>query len=337
MSNQRRIGLLSPFFLPIAAYEKPANDLNIGLVIVTPNRIDWKRQKVQGLLWTGEAWIEDSVVLPRAHYNRFYGPKPKVVDRLEGLLGKNKVFNHITRFNKWSIHQLLAESKLKAYLPATELYTPKQLKAYVERFKQVIVKPVSGQLGTQIYLVREEAGIYYLHCGTTSPVAVFSSLRDLLVKLESFAHNDFLVQQYVTFASVQGRIFDIRFLIQKGGAGNWHVSGRLSRVALSYSYITNVSQAIVETDEILLQAFPGRHLLPTLTELSLEAARIVEASLGSLGEISVDLCLDDQERVWIIELNAKPMKSIFAHLGKGELMQEIYKQPLLYALHLAAS
>ena len=77
MSNQRRIGLLSPFFLPIAAYEKPANDLNIGLVIVTPNRIDWKRQKVQGLLWTGEAWIEDSVVLPRPTTTASMDPNPR--------------------------------------------------------------------------------------------------------------------------------------------------------------------------------------------------------------------------------------------------------------------
>ena len=336
MSNKPKIGLLSPFHIPITAYEGPANDLDVDLVIVTPTRIDWKDREVRGLVWAGKAWNEETVALPPVLYNRYYGPKPKVVDRLEIILGQNKVFNHITRFDKWGIHQLLAESTLKTHLPATCLYTPKRLGMYLERFKQVILKPVSGQLGTQIYLVMENRGGVQLHRGTKSPIAVFYSQEDLLEELESLVDENFLVQQYIPFASVDDRIFDIRFLLQKNGAGLWCVSGKLSRVALRYSYITNLSHSIVRPEETLSQAYPNLDLLPTLTELSLEGARIVEASVGSLGELSVDFCLDHDGHIWIIELNAKPMKSMFGRLGDARLMQEIYQQPLLYALHVAS-
>ncbi len=335
MMTKMQLGLLSPFYKPISGYEGAASELEVDLVIVTPGRIDWKKQVVQGLLYDGQAWIEKTVSLPPALYNRYYGPKPKVVSRLETIIGKNKIFNHITRFDKWGIYQLLSKSALGPHLPATALYTRQELLHYLGRFKRVILKPVSGQLGEKVYLVAEEGGTFYLHHGTKSPLTHFFSTEDLLAGLENRANETFIVQQYIPLASVRGRVFDLRCLVQKGASGCWRVSGMLSRVALSYSYITNVSQAIVPPERTLNEAFPGNSFLTQLTEISLTAARVAEASLGSLGEVSVDFGLDHGGNVWIIELNAKPMKSIFRVLDSSDILDDIYLQPLLYARYLA--
>lgn len=335
MTKKMQIGLLSPFFKPISGYEEAADDLDIDLVIVTARRIDWKNKEVYGLVYNGEAWVEETVSLPPALYNRYYGSKPKVVARLETVIGKNKVFNHITRFDKWGIHTLLAKSPLKAHLPATALYTSQHLLNYLERFQRVILKPVAGQLGTKIYLVVQEGGVFYLHHGTKSPVIHFLSREDLLAHVEGLINKDFIIQQYIALATIQGRVFDLRCLVQKDASGSWAVTGILSRIALQYSYITNLSQTIVPPEHSLRQAFPNNDFLPQLTELSIQAGRVVEASLGSLGELSVDFGLDQQGNVWIIELNAKPMKSIFGALGNSELIRAIYLQPLLYAHYLA--
>lgn len=337
MTKKIQIGFLSPFFQPISGYEEAADYLNVDLVIVTPRRIDWRSQAVHGLIYNGQAWTEETVSLPRSLYNRYYGPKPKVVDRLETIIGQNKVFNHITRFDKLLIHQLLTKSALKAHLPATALYAPQQLLHYIRLFRRVILKPIAGQLGTRIYLVTEEGGIYYLHYGAKSPVIHFSSAENLIAHLGDLIDKDFIMQQYIPLASVQGRVFDLRFLVQKSASGSWAISGMLSRVALHYSYITNLSQAIVPPEDYLRQAFPKSDFLPQLTELSITAARAAEASLGSLGELSVDFGLDPEGNVWIIELNAKPMKAIFGALDRPELMKAIYLQPLLYARHLASA
>ena len=336
MPSKPRIGLLSPFFKPISAYEQPAWDLNLELVVVTPSRIDWKTHQVRGLVWNGQAWIDETVPFPQALYNRYYGSKPKVVSRLENIIGRNRVFNHITRFDKWVLHQILAKSDLKKLLPSTDVFTAKGLINYMERFGQVIVKPDAGQLGTRIYLVVKD-GDFHLHYGTKSPIASFSSKEDLLSRLEPMVNKGFLLQRYIPLASVDGRAFDLRFLVQKNRKGVWQVSGMLSRLALRYSYITNVSQAIVRVEETLTKAFPQKHLVPQLQELSIKGAQIAEESLGSLGELSVDFGLDQDGRIWIIELNAKPMKSIFQALDDTQLMQEIYRQPLCYALHLATT
>ncbi|NMB19264.1 MAG: hypothetical protein GX979_00220 [Firmicutes bacterium] len=336
MSPKTQIGLLSPFFKPIPGYEEAAQDLNVDLVIVTPRRIDWMNHKVHGLVYNGQRWEEEDVPLPPSLYNRYYGPKPKVVSRLETILGKNKVFNHVTRFDKWWIHQLLAGTSLKTYLPKTSLYTPQRLLDYLSRFKQVILKSAHGQLGTRVYLVVADGEYLHLHQGTLSPVISFRSTDELLEHLEPALSPDFLLQQYIPLASIDGRAFDLRLLLQKGQTGTWEIPGVLSRLAMRHAYVTNICQAILFGEDALRSAFPGRNIMPELVDVSIRVAHIVEGSLGSLGELSVDFGLDFEGKVWIIELNAKPMKHMFADLGDMHLTRTIYCQPLLYALYLAS-
>lgn len=337
MSSKEQIGLLSPFFQPIPAYEEPAQELNVDLVIVTPKRIDWKTYQVRGLVYTGETWDVCDVPLPLSLYNRYYGPKPRIVNRIETIIGKNKIFNHVTRFDKWMIHQFLERTALKAHLPKTSLYTPQRLLDYLQRFKRVILKSTHGQLGARIFLLVVDAKTVHLHQGTLSPVASFESEQELLDHLEPRIGPDFLVQQFIPLASIDGRIFDVRLLLQKNHQSEWEVSGALSRLALRHSYVTNACHSILFGEEALRMAFPQRDRIHELRKISIKAASIVEGALGSLGELSVDFGLDPAGNVWIIELNAKPMKHMFADLGDPDLTGKIYRQPLVYARHLARS
>lgn len=337
MSQHLPIGLLSHFFQPISGYEQAANRLNLSLAIITPGSIDWNSQKVQALVWNGMSWDPQTIPLPKAIYNRFYGPKPQVVDRLEAILGPNKVFNHITRFNKWVIHNILTDSDLKPYLPATTLYTPESLLSYLNHYGQVILKPLQGKLGSRVYLLTKKARSYFIHHGSNYPIATIKTGKELLAKLDPILVRPFLIQQFVPLARLDGRVFDLRFLVQKESQGLWKVSGRLSRQALRYSYITNLSQAITPVEGVLETTFPGSNFLATLDTISIKGAQIAEQSLGSLGELSVDFGLDAEGKIWIIELNAKPMKFIFQALDDPMLLQEIYELPLHYARHLATT
>ena len=64
----------------------------------------------------------------------------------------------------------------------------------------------------------------------------------------------------------------MRILVQKDAAGTWQHSCALSRVALRYSSISNVSPASPPSARALEQAFPEPSFLPQLDELSLNAA-----------------------------------------------------------------
>jgi hypothetical protein len=336
MTEQKLIGLLTPFFQPIPAYERAAAALGVELAIVTPSRVDWQSEEVQALAFDGSKWEEKLVPLPGAYYNRFYGPKPKVVNRLELLVGKGRVFNHITLFDKLDVHSILSQTPLEKHLPATYILQPENVVELLKGDGQAIIKPRTGQLGVGIYLVRKKGKKFQLHLGTKSPIASFPSTEELLDWLEANLGRGYIVQQYIPLATLNGRVFDVRFLVQKDGGGMWKASGALSRLSLTYSYITNVSHSLLPGGKALQQAFPGQGYLPKLEKLSLQAASAVEQALGSLGELSVDFGLDEQGRIWIIELNGKPMKSMFSALGDARLMKTVYERPICYALHLCS-
>jgi hypothetical protein len=59
--------------------------------------------------------------------------------------------------------------------------------------------------------------------------------------------------------------------------------------------------------------------------------------MGLLGEISVNFVLDKEMKLWIIELNGKPQKSIYKDIKNFKYEQLIYRRPLEYAYFLSQS
>lgn len=335
MEKTVTIGLLAPAFMPLTGYEETARDLGLRLAVVTPQKIRWTTRQVDALIWQDNRWHNKVTSLPTSMYNRFYSPKQPFIDAIEKIIGRDKIFNHITRFDKWEMHTILENSLLRRYMPPTALYSSQSLQDYLKRYDSVILKPRLGHLGYQILLIQQDSSGYYLHHGSKYPVASYSNLQDLNKQLSQHLSTDYLIQQFIPFSTLDGRVFDVRALVQKGATGTWEVTGLISRIALKYSYVTNISVQVIPGEEALLKAFPNLDLLAPLVKASIKGAQIVEQSLGSLGEISVDFAFDEQGTMWIIELNGKPMKSIFKELNDPITLKKVYNTPLAYARYLA--
>jgi hypothetical protein len=109
-------------------------------------------------------------------------------------------------------------------------------------------------------------------------------------------------------------------------------------VAYEHYFNTSISGAIYEASEILPRLFTQEKInevLQSLYEVSLTAAQEAEAHMGSLGELSVDFVLDEHKKLWIIELNGKPQKSIYEDLKCYKDKKLIYSRPLEYAYYLS--
>ena len=141
MNHITFIGLLSPYLAPFRAYEYPAINLDLDLIVFTEHNILWKTGQVDGLVWEGTDWVKKRKPIPKSIYNRYYGAKLKVITRLETVIGKNKVFNHVTHLDKWQVHQILSKSALAPFIPITELYEPQELITFLEKHTE----PLSNQ------------------------------------------------------------------------------------------------------------------------------------------------------------------------------------------------
>lgn len=96
-------------------------------------------------------------------------------------------------------------------------------------------------------------------------------------------------------------------------------------------YVTNICGAIRSLEYILGNDIA---LMEQIVDVALETAETLEKD-GLLGELSVDFGIDQDHQPWIIEVNGKPAKELFAKLNDMAMIERVYLCPIEYALYLS--
>ncbi|NLZ52334.1 MAG: YheC/YheD family protein [Thermoanaerobacteraceae bacterium] len=336
MSKHLRIGVLSPS-LESPHIENIIDNLETEVIIFTPRAINWRNKKVYGYLYSKGSRSKKACSFPAVVYNRCYTTKRKTVRKIAKHIGKNKIFNYTTKFDKWEVYQILQQSSLKHYLPATWLYQKQKVSSLLEEYKVLILKPSKGHFGENVYRL-EKAGPekYLLYGGSEWPILQRADYNHFLLDIETkTGSGTFILQQFIPLAHVHHSNFDLRLLLQKNDHGKWTVSAAMSRICMTNFWITNFSPQIRKAVDVLLEAgFKADRIMEELTTVSIKTAKILDRYLGLLGEISVDFGLDESGKPWIIEVNGMPTKNLFLHLEDPELQKRINLLPFQYAQYL---
>ena len=153
----------------------------------------------------------------------------------------------------------------------------------------------------------------------------------------------YLVQEGLRLARHAGRPFDIRLLVQKDGSGTWRRTKAYARVAGPGALVSNISAG--GTGMRLARAFAGarpglRRRLARIRALLRRVAegipRQLERALGGpLGEVGLDLAVDESGRLRFIEANAKPFRLPVTLTGSPERVRLSLLRPIQYAAYLA--
>lgn len=303
----------------------------VTLDLFAPSGINWGKRTIFGLHLKSGRWVERRSPFPEAVYNRCYSDQSNVIARLENVIGKRRIFNYVTRFDKWEIHQVLQSGGLGDYLPQTFLFEERRLGQVLETNNGIVVKPRLGHSGKGVYLLKrtDTEGIQAFNGLASKPTRISPKVRGAWDVSQ-------IMQQEISMLKWDDSVFDIRLLMQKDKNGKWRTSGDLSRLAVPGIFVTNVCKKICYAEEVLVQVgHDPRKVLAKLKSISRMVARILEKHFVMLGEISVDFALDTEGKVWIIEVNGKPDRNLFFALRDEELIRRILVRPLEYACYLA--
>lgn len=315
--------------------------LNLKLYAFTQEDILWKERRIIGLCLKKGIWKQRSFPFPQVVYNRCFNKKSLTIHRLAKAIGKNKCFNNINFFNKWDLHNQLKQSNLKPFVPDTFLYNEVNVSELLEKYKLVYIKPSYGFKGKSVYRVeRKDNGDIHISLHSLPPRYICRKNESIEAKLDEYlGRNKYMVQQGIRMSLLDNRYFDIRVLVQKDIHGEWKVSIKTCRVAYEHYFNTSMCETISDVTEILSRVFLPEEMndiLQSLNEVSVMAAQEAETHMGSLGELSVDFVIDEQSKLWIIELNGKPQKNIYKGVT-GKHKKIIYSRPLEYAYYLSHS
>lgn len=304
-------------------------DRGVVVYVFSPAGVDWRRRQVLG--WRASShglrhWVARWFPLPDVVYNRVptrtAEARPAVRQCLRRLMREldGRVYNpHY--LNKSMLQRALGhEPELARHLPATiPLRDPARLRRFVEEHRRVYLKAVGGSLGNgTMEIARTKTGRWRLRYNPgpgptrTAYLPGWGSLWETVLRIGR--GRPYLAQQAIALARVEGRPFDLRLLVQKQPDGRWHCTGGAARVAGAGQITTHVPRGgrRMAMDAALTAAFGSEvavDLARQAAALAEQAASAMEASLGrDFVEMSLDLGIDDRQRMWIFELNSKPLR-----------------------------
>ncbi|MEI7024756.1 YheC/YheD family endospore coat-associated protein [Paenibacillus sp. y28] len=323
-------GLTAPFGSKtglVRAYLKPGNGRGYFFAF-SPNDVDWQSETVQGYFpEPGGGWTRKTVPLPDAVYNRLgnrSAEKTSSMNQFKTRFTRRGIplFNW-SFFDKSDVYELLAGAEASKYVPESHSNpSPERIKEMLEKHRFVYLKPTAGSLGKGIYRLTYHPKRGYFarfRRGGKNVLLRFANFSLLMRLLRGSGRmTNYVVQQGIRLIEIDNCPIDFRFHLNKNGQNEWVVAGIGAKKAGKGSVTTHVKNGgSLMTPEQVLTRIYGSRADQVLSSTKAAAIKLAESIEGNyrhrLGELGFDIGIDQKERIWMFEANAKPGRAIFRH------------------------
>ncbi|MHB8170657.1 MAG: YheC/YheD family endospore coat-associated protein [Thermincolia bacterium] len=292
--------------------------------IFSPWDVNWVTKTIRGFVLSPQGLVKKSLPFPHAVYNKLENRHQEALPMFRQMRKKFnslgiKIFNP-KFFNKIEIHRVLSKSgNLTPYIPETVVdFSLSNLEGMLRKYAGVFIKPCGGSLGQGVIKVcRTPKGYRYQYRLSKNITATVNNVSALLRRIRGRIGKRPIIQQAVNLANYQGRVFDLRILMQKTGQGRWTRTYSFGKVAAAGSIASNVAAGgrVVNYHTILKTAFPNTEKRKRVEEQIGKICSLIPSSLekhfAHLGELGIDLGIDTAGRVWLIEVNSKYSRHVF--------------------------
>ncbi|WP_314586947.1 YheC/YheD family protein [Paenibacillus terrigena] len=327
--------------------------LGATVYVTTAEDIRSSQKKIVGLYYSKQSgmWMTKSFPAPHVIYNRIpfrkYEAKPEIQQTIHHFLQDRKVrlFNPFF-FNKWTLYEWLSRAKsTRTSLPKTEKLTSSSiLETYLEQHGAVYLKPIHGKAGKGIMQgqrLKNEGGPKYRLIytkGKKRHVHNFWTIPEMWLHLrQKMGAKEYIVQQAIDLTKSHGDPFDLRILVQKNQTNTWQLTGIGARVAGKRSITTHVPRggsikSAIKVLKAVFGATRAQEIKENAGTLALVIAEQIEKSSGyELGEMSMDIGIDSNGKLWFFEANSKPMK-----FDEPRIRRKSLKTLIQYCIYLSS-
>ncbi len=298
-------------------------------------------------------------VKPQDHFIQTWLPMPRVVHnraihldhhaflelerwRQQGI----HIFNQWNRYNKWYIHNILMKEKsLHRYLPVTYRATVNRIFMMRNKFPSIIIKPNKSSIGRGIMKLDRLSS---KSCCLTYPKTLKLSnrvwkkiyFRNQLpqVLCRRIQKSPYIVQQRIPLATCEGQPFDLRVSVQRGGTGQWGITGVVAKVATKNHFLTNIGQGgrVFTMDEIFKfnQRLVKKQVMEDVHECALKVVAHLSLELPHLADLGLDIGICADGSPMFIECNGKDQRYSFRRAGLLREWKATYETPMAYAKYL---
>ncbi|WP_440118300.1 YheC/YheD family endospore coat-associated protein [Paenibacillus sp. QZ-Y1] len=322
----------------------------LDIYVFTPADVHPGGKRIEAMVFHSEkGWSREWRSFPDMIFDRCRIQRNR---RFQQLLAFREKYGHLLFLNrplrnKWTIHQtLLAKSAFREHLPDTVLFQSlSDVNRMLKGSSLIYLKPINGTGGRGILRIerRNNEADTVLVQGRDQKRRIITPRKVHLSRLGSLLQHwnmkdKYLVQKGIQLQLPNGRVHDYRMLVQKNGEGQWEITGCAGRMGAEKSVTSNLhggGQAVAMqrlmkqwiTDEDL-----RAEINATAEKFGMDVASFLEDTYGDLCELALDLAIDKSGQIYLLEVNPKPAREVFARIGDQEMYSKAITQPLDYAL-----
>ena len=319
-------------------YHKAARRLGLKLIYMCLSGTNLRRREVRGFVRMGNRYIRSTQAIPGVIHNRSFPHGRLERIRLRGLAQYSYMFNAQNRYSKYSIHRLLQQDPwLSQHLPTSQSYSRHNLRRMMRFYDTLFIKPQRGSIGRGIMRIqRRKSGLWTIQSSSGSYTI---SKKAILYKVQrKVGSRQYMIQEAINLASYYGRPYDIRVSVQRGQSGKWQITGMVGKVARKGSHVTNVEKGgTVKRCEMLFRhsRLPVHTTRARVIRASLQFANFLGRKLYRLGDLGLDIGINEEGKAYFIEMNCRDQRYSFAKAGLNRAFYRAYETPLRYAAYIA--
>jgi hypothetical protein len=314
-----------------------------------PSKINPHTLQVKGKKFDSKTrcWLDNEFPIPAILYDRcFYGDdehSKQCIPIVSWLKSRNDItFLGYGLPNKFELYEVLKNTVLSAYLPATQSVsdTGIVLKELTTK-KKVILKPINGSQGYGIYYLKKNDKNFHVKTEKHRKIIsrIFPNETKLIQWLQPLiSQRRYLLQPYLELSTNELQPFDIRILLQKGMEGKWGEIGRGIRIGSTGGILSNLSAggSVITFSEwsSSLPSSKSEYIRQELEHILTNLPTILEKAFLPLFEIGVDIGIAKNGSIWILDVNSKPGRKVLMHT-QPDLKETLNLAPLLYGKFLS--
>lgn len=328
--------LLKAPYYAIAAKKEGAE-----LLYFSPKCVNFKTRTINGYVYDEEAsdWIKVNHRFPDVIYNI---GSPQKLSRSQDIVDRLKTEIPFTSYsvgNKITVYRRLKESSLfnKYLIPTKTVSSPQDIFNFLNTYHKLVFKPTNGHRGNGVTFIEKSSNLYKVQYDDENHLYSQKELINFIQK--SLQKSNYLVQPYINSRTKDGHAYDLRLHVQKNGEGRWVIATMYAKISPSDSIVTNGHRGgiCVSLNHFLMHEFPdcSYEMQETLEHFALHLAdHLDELQLKyhskKLDELGIDVGIDEDNRIWLYEVNWLPGTPRDYYGKKG-----VERNMIRYAIFLA--
>ncbi|WP_080875279.1 YheC/YheD family protein [Oceanobacillus timonensis] len=309
------IGFMRNFTNPSTTaklFSKVCKGEGLDILYMHPKDVDMENNSVNGRLLVGDKWKRIKTELPRIiDISPYSLTKSK---KLSKYLRKNAYLtdNGLNRISKDRLQELFAEDEKfnKYIIPSKHIADFNDILEFIDKYSEVVIKPVNGLMGKGVYRVRKRDDMYVVGFRTSDTEYTEEVFKDFYEK--NIANKNHIIQKFICSRTAQqDDPFDCRIHVEKNGSGKWEIAKIYVRIGIGQKVISNVNQGggIADVKQFLTANFPDKQkvILKKLKGLgNAFPYKIEEVRNTELMTLGMDVGIDENGELYLFEVNSIP-------------------------------